>query len=64
MHKHCFRCCECNNVLKLAAFAYNGGKFYWCVLISHLALVAWSAHSACSETHFQQLFKKGSGYNF
>lgn len=45
MHKHCFRCCECNNVLKLAAFAYNGGKFY-------------------CETHFQQLFKKGSGYNF
>ena len=31
MHKQCFRCCECQTVLKLAAFAFNGGKFYWYV---------------------------------
>merc|ERR1712100_670443 len=28
MHKNCFRCCECQCTLKLANFAYNGGKFY------------------------------------
>jgi len=28
MHKTCFKCCECNITLKLANFAYNGGKFY------------------------------------
>tara|TARA_R110002050_G_scaffold159349_1_gene288778 strand:- start:67 stop:555 length:489 start_codon:yes stop_codon:yes gene_type:complete len=28
MHKTCFRCCMCNMVLKLAAYAYNGDKFF------------------------------------
>ena len=28
MHKSCFRCCTCNGLLKLAQFAFSGGKFY------------------------------------
>jgi len=28
MHKSCFRCCQCNMVLKLASYAYNGDKFF------------------------------------
>lgn len=28
MHKSCFRCVQCNTVLKLAAYAYGNGKFY------------------------------------
>jgi len=29
MHKPCFRCCTCKIILKLSAYAFNGGKFYW-----------------------------------
>ena len=28
LHKTCFRCCHCSCVLKLAQYAFNGGKFY------------------------------------
>jgi len=28
MHKACFRCCQCNGILKLAKYAFGNGKFF------------------------------------
>lgn len=31
MHKSCFRCKECNNILQIHGYCLNNGKFYWFV---------------------------------